>query len=120
MRVAFEGEYSAEEDEAGILFRGEFGDVRYGLAFAFDADGLRVEVPERLVDGAIELRVPAGFLARARFPVTLDPLVHTLDIETGPEECLAPDVAYEDSTGGYLYVYECVFSQSAPISPVAQ
>jgi hypothetical protein len=50
-------------------------ELHYGAAVAIDADGDQVPVPVGFVDGAIELHVPAAFLAEATYPVLVDPLV---------------------------------------------
>lgn len=49
--------------------------MRYGAAIAFDADGRRVDVTTSHESGTIMLRVPEEWLAAARYPVTIDPLL---------------------------------------------
>ncbi|MCA8941191.1 MAG: hypothetical protein KDB80_01410, partial [Planctomycetes bacterium] len=58
--------------------------LRYGAAIAFDATGARTDVTTRYADGRIELEVPAGFVADATFPLTIDPLVNTTAIYSSP------------------------------------
>lgn len=50
-------------------------ELRYGTAIAIAADGASVPVPVAFAAGALELRVPASFLATAAYPVVIDPLV---------------------------------------------
>ncbi len=112
VRVGFEGEYTAVADADGVLFTSELGRVRYGKAVAIDAAGVRTAVGEEIVDGAIELVVPAAFLATAAYPVTIDPVVTSYFVESSSEHAVNPDVAYEAGSGKYLYVWERVFSSS--------
>ncbi|MFN3240675.1 MAG: hypothetical protein ACE37K_04095 [Planctomycetota bacterium] len=49
--------------------------VRYGKAFAIGADGRRVAVPASVDGDLLRLHVPAEFVAAARFPLTIDPLI---------------------------------------------
>jgi hypothetical protein len=76
--------------------------VDYGAAWAIDAIGRRLDVKTAVVDGAIELRVPAAWLADAAFPVVVDPLVSVSTITSG--SFLAPPIGCDivddpDSTG---------------------
>src|SRR5690606_9842721 len=54
--------------------------VRYGKAFAFDAQGATVAVATAFDGDCIRLVVPGDWLAEARFPVTVDPLTSIVDI----------------------------------------
>ncbi len=49
--------------------------VRYGRAIAIDAGGRRIDVATVLDGDSIRLVVPAAWLERARWPVTVDPLL---------------------------------------------
>ncbi|HEX5051156.1 MAG TPA: hypothetical protein VFZ65_05255 [Planctomycetota bacterium] len=78
--------------------------VRYGEAFAVDATGARVAASTAFAEGVVELRVPAAWLATARFPVVVDPLVTAVTVSTG----LAPesiDVARDDTGNGLMTVF---------------
>lgn len=49
--------------------------VTYGEAFAIDANGDRIDVLTGHADGVITLTVPGSWLAKASFPVVVDPLI---------------------------------------------
>ncbi|MCI0635026.1 MAG: hypothetical protein L0206_14095, partial [Actinobacteria bacterium] len=78
----------------------------------FDARGRSVDAPVAWVDGAIEIHVPAAFIARAVFPITIDPLVTTLSIDASPAQDSLPDVAYDASLDVYAVCWERTFSQT--------
>jgi len=62
---------------AGLKFSEADGKVRfhYHTAVALDAAGERVALTPRYEDGAIALAVPAEFMARAAYPVVVDPFL---------------------------------------------
>ena len=74
----------------GIEFRNTLGAVRYGAAVAIDATGRRVEAPTAYADGAIEIRVPGAWLAHARMPLTIDPVISTFAVDATTEDDFAP------------------------------
>lgn len=57
--------------------------VAYGAATAIDARGARRAMTSTLVDGGIELRLDAEWLAAAQFPLVVDPLLFPLTVSTG-------------------------------------
>jgi hypothetical protein len=103
--VGVRTELAASDDTEGLRFEGAFGHVRYGKATAFDAAGASVEVPATLEDGAIRLTVPEAFLARAAFPVTIDPLVSTHALQGVGEIPGYPDSAYDHTTNRYFVIW---------------
>src|SRR5690606_2801707 len=62
---------------APLVLRGPAGEalVGYGSAIAFDASGSSTPVTTACTGGTVVLTVPAAWLAGARFPVTVDPLI---------------------------------------------
>jgi hypothetical protein len=70
---------------AGVRFAlGDGRDVvQYGKAFAVDANGNRTDVSVACDGSAITLRVPAACLAGASYPLTIDPLINNVLLETG-------------------------------------
>ncbi len=65
-------------DDEGLRFRDRLGGIaiRFGHATWVDAGGERTPVPCVYGDGAISMEVPAGVVARTRFPAVLDPIVY--------------------------------------------
>jgi len=52
-----------------------WGELTYGRAFVLDASGARAEIARDWTGDGIRLTVPAGFLADAVLPVTIDPII---------------------------------------------
>jgi len=96
--------------DAGLEFANESGAVRYGRATAIDALGRHVEAPLAPCAGGLEIRVPADFVARAALPLTIDPVVGTIIIDSTTDDTLSPDVAWDPTQQSWLVVWEKVFS----------
>jgi hypothetical protein len=61
----------------------------------------------------LALRVPAGFLAAAQFPVTIDPFISTFVPGGSPTaDEFAPDVSFDRGYRRYLVVWETGFSST--------
>lgn len=86
------------------------GAVHFGDVVAFDDAGARLQAPSRWTGNGIELRLPATFADRSQGALTIDPVVRTISIDTGTDDNIEPDVAYEPNTDRWLVVYERVFS----------
>jgi hypothetical protein len=102
--IGSELESSARAD--GLEFRSELGRVTYGRATVIDASGRRAAAETALADGAITIRVDAGFLAGAVLPLTIDPVVSVFAIDNSSYDDSEPDVAYDAGTQRWLAVYE--------------
>ncbi|MBL8748053.1 MAG: hypothetical protein JNK78_02765 [Planctomycetes bacterium] len=72
--------------------------VEYGAAFAVDADGVRTPITTAVTNGRIELRVAAEIVARAAFPLVLDPLVGNVLLGLGANDIPDIDVLHENQT----------------------
>ena len=112
LELAFSGELAGTDDALGLRFDGPEGGVRYGDMTVIDADGRRLEVASRLQQGRILLEVPAAFVADARLPLVIDPLITTLSVATGPVDCGYPQVAYDPGSNVYLVIWEELYSGS--------
>lgn len=95
-----------------LRFSNELGFVNYGRAHVCDAAGKCAPAPTALVAGGIEIRVPAGFLASAVFPVIIDPLVSSFGVDTSVRLDSDPDVAYVAACDRYLVVYAEKYSSN--------
>ncbi len=114
LRIAVDSPLAYAGESAGLLFAAPgLGAVRYGLATAFDRAGKRSAVPAQFRDGAIELCVPASFMARALLPVTVDPFITTVFVENSTADTFFADVAVMDSLGQALVCYEYAFSAAS-------
>jgi hypothetical protein len=102
----------AESGDGGLdVAAAGLGGVRDGGAVAFDAAGRRVDAVRSRAGRAIELRVPAAFVAAAAGPITIDPVISTSCLVCTPfVNNRNPDVSYDATTDRFLAVYEMVFS----------
>lgn len=99
-------ELVGQQDGAGLRFVSDWLDVRYTGAIAIDADGDRIAADTRLVDGHVEIRVPAEFVAAASMPLVIDPVVSGGTVTTGTADVGNPDVVYVPTTGEWIATYQ--------------
>ncbi len=102
----------------------QFGDgpqaVRYGAAVAFDRAGRRCELPSTWRDGALQITVPADFVAAAELPLVVDPLVSApVMVAAGAggsgfaaTSVGAPDVSFDPVSARWLVVWRWARSSS--------
>ena len=115
LRLAVESTLEPVAHEGRIAFQSDEGGVRYGAAVAIDAHGARVPAATEIVDGGIEIRVPAEFVAGAAFPLVIDPVITTFTVPSLISDSmndLAPSVTWDQTYQRYCVVYEEVFSAS--------
>ncbi len=95
-------------DYGGVLFVDALGRgcVHYGSALAIDAAGRRQPMTTQLVDGGLELRLDAAWLAAAQFPVVVDPLVAPVDIAVG-ETVVDVAIAHDPMGTKNVWYAEC-------------
>lgn len=91
----------------GLSFRAPLGGgVEIGAVRGIDADGRVVQGGIRWDGAALELSLPADFVAGARLPLVLDPLIGSSTTVYGDADAGDPDVAYDESSAQYLVVFE--------------
>lgn len=110
LEIALDSDLAAAEVPGGITFTNDLGRVDYSAAVAIDADGRRLAMRTRLVEGAIELRLDAAALAGARLPLVIDPVLSTTNVSAAGVDDITPDVAYEAVSDRYLVAYEELYS----------
>jgi hypothetical protein len=104
-------ELQGERDDRGLRFANTLGSVGYTEAVLIDAVGNRLPMRTRLQEGAIKLHADAATVARAAFPITVDPVLTTWTAGTNTTEYyLTPDIAYSHQTRQYLVVWTRVYS----------
>jgi hypothetical protein len=84
----------------------ELGEVQYGAAIAFDANGRRTDVSRHWTGEGIELRVPAEFVASATLPLTIDPVIATFRNDFGVADDGSADIVYLPETHEYMVCWE--------------
>jgi len=112
IRVALDTELALRADGDGFALDGVHGGVRIGHATAIDADSRRLDLVSRADGREIALVLPASYLDSVRYPLIVDPVYSTAALDGYTEECLLPDVAGGDGTGGFAAVYTIYFSAS--------
>jgi hypothetical protein len=97
----------SQAEDGSLTFAGEYGEVRYGQAFAIDGAGKRLPLVQVLEAGVLDIRVPASFMAAATYPITIDPILSTFSFGSTPRDVVDVDVAYD----GTNTTYQIVFSE---------
>jgi hypothetical protein len=86
-----------------------FGWVAYGDAFVLDSSGVRLPIERTWTGSAIELTVPASFLAEATYPVTVDPPVTAFTNTSGgggaPQDSF-PDITWSGGTDRFWITWQ--------------
>ncbi len=110
LTIGIDTELDRQDLGRTLRFANELGHVDYSEAFAIDARGARIELDSSLVDGAIELRVPADFVELAVFPLVVDPFVTAFTVAGGTRHELLPDVSYDATTDRWCVAYVDIWS----------
>ncbi len=97
-------------DPGGFEWTSAHGSVRYGRATVLDAAGASAALSTRFVDGALEIRVPASFLATARYPLTIDPVISTFGVDDSDRADFFADITYDRQTGRWAIVWTRFFA----------
>ncbi len=108
LRVPLTSELASRTVGEGLVFDiPGFGSIAYGGATIRDGAGRNVNSASEVVDGAIEIRVPASFVESAALPIVIDPLISpTLDVDETTSACSHPDIAYDGVHDMFLVVFE--------------
>ena len=82
------------------------GGATLGGVTGIAADGARCAGDVRLVDGVLELSLPAAFVATAKLPLVLDPVLGTrVDLGASPDHDEAPAVGADATSADYLVAW---------------
>jgi hypothetical protein len=108
--VSLQSELARNATADGIEFSNELGSVRYGNAFVREANGVKVPVASRLVEGGVEIEVAASYLAGAAFPLVVDPVISTFLLDNNGVDQVETDTSYDLSTDRFLIAYQETFS----------
>ena len=106
----------AEASPTGVRFALPSGDgVSFGAVTGIDANGARAAGALRLVDGDLELVLPASFVDSATYPLVLDPLIGAVvnigDVAGEPDRAVS--VAYDEATNRHLVVWNVRYAASS-------
>jgi len=110
VHIPVASEMTATASANGLEFKNEFGTVTYSNAIAIDARGVRTQAATTIDDGAITIRVDAGFLAHAALPLTIDPVVSLVGIDPFGSDAFSVDTAWDNYQQVWLAVYEETYS----------
>lgn len=110
--VALETELAARETPEGFEFANEYGKLRYGRAFVRESDGTQHALATQLVEGGVEIRLDAEYLAHASFPLTVDPFIGQFGLTSSTLHQRFADIAYDASIDRFVLAFEEVVTAS--------
>jgi hypothetical protein len=111
VRVGADTALRVEASGESLRFLGAVGGIDYGPALAFDAGGRRVAVERRWRDGAIEITVPEAFVADAKLPLVIDPVIGTVaTVFSGTPLLGESDLCFSEADRRYTVCFELVYS----------
>lgn len=103
--------YMPKSSPHGVVFADENGRtaLSYGAVTVIDDAGSTYECLPRIQNGRLRITVPADYVARARFPILVDPVVGPevpICPTFGPADSLQEKVDIAAGPGGYLAVWQ--------------
>lgn len=102
VEIRLAGDFDAATTADGLRFGNEHGAVDYRKAIARDATGAALPLTIDWREGTARIEIPASFVAQARLPLVLDPIVATnpglAPGYTSPRLQRNPDVAKVGAT----------------------
>jgi hypothetical protein len=104
--VSLASEMAFAQRDDGFEFTNELGAVRYGQASVREAGGNRHALATSAVEGGVRIDIGADYLATARFPLVVDPVVFTQPLDTTTYDDYHCQVAFDGATDHFLYVYQ--------------
>ncbi|MBL8752381.1 MAG: hypothetical protein JNK15_03690, partial [Planctomycetes bacterium] len=111
LRIAFASALQPSLCADGVHFTGPRGGVHYGLAVAIDGNGRRTAMTTELHGGALELVVPAAFVASATMPLVVDPLLTPLTQFNNDSIPIGNlDAAWDQVAGEWFVVFDYAFN----------
>jgi len=110
VRVAIKTDLTYDASAPTPRYSCDLGGVAIGEAYAVDARGVRVPLGLSHDASGYTITVPAPVVARAAFPLTIDPIVSTFAIDTFSARLTSPRTAFLDAQDDGLVVYNEDFS----------
>ncbi len=110
--LAVQTDLSVDDSPHALLFRSSDGGMDYGTATAIDATGRELRLAREWHDGRLSLIVPASFVADAKLPLVVDPLLTAASSVTGimSTTLRESDVVFDEATQSYMVAVELVYS----------
>ena len=110
VQIGVDTALDATQSSDGLRWSNALGAVNYSRAVLVDADGNRTPVLTERSGDAIEIRVPAEVIARAAFPIVIDPVIGTFTVDNSTSDDLNPDIAFDATNKVYQVCWERAFS----------
>lgn len=110
LRIALTSELETSTTAEGIELAGEYGGVSISHTIVIDAAGMRTAIESRIEGGTMVLDVPADVLARAQYPLVVDPVYSTNALDTTTTATALPDISNAGTAGNWAAVYQFSFS----------
>lgn len=109
--VAIQTDLNVTAIAGGLRFANEHGNVDYTTAVAVDAAGARLDLDIMWTGTAAQIEIPAAFVAAARLPLVLDPVVFSSALPSWSTYAVSdPDVAVLQGPGRRLVIWRQQFS----------
>ena len=112
VRVSVDTELVPDDTADARRFGCDRGGVQIGAAFAVDSAGARTPLSMTHDPGGYTIHLAAEVVARATFPLTIDPIISTFSVDTFSASLTSPDVAFIDALDLGLIVYTEDFSST--------
>ncbi len=112
VRIGVDTSLDATQLSDGLRWSNALGAVNYSRAVVVDAAGDRTPVLTERSGDAIEIRVPADVIARAAFPIVIDPVIGTFTVDSSTSDDLNPDIAFDATNRVYQVCWERAFSSA--------
>jgi hypothetical protein len=103
-------EFGGVEGGGHLFLAPGLGGVRYGEATVVDAAGVESPATVSYESGVLEVRLSAAVASTAAYPLTIDPVISTVGIDTTSFDNFNVDVCFDVTAGKYVYTYEATFS----------
>lgn len=111
--VLVSSELAASLLEDGIRFANEHGHLDYRKAVAVDAAGQRLPLAITWNGANARIEIPASFVAEAKLPIVLDPILYVFSGIAGGQSALQHDsdvASFQASGGRTLLIYQRNYS----------
>lgn len=108
--VAFTTDLEMHSTSRGITFSNQYGAASYEKAIAIDASGARLPLTIERHDGHARMVIPEDFVARAKLPLVLDPVISSRTLSFSPASILFLDTATLQAPDQTLMVWQQPYS----------
>ncbi|MEM8712869.1 MAG: hypothetical protein AAGG01_18105 [Planctomycetota bacterium] len=110
VEVALDSTLERHPAEDGWLFSTGDRGMKMSHAFAVDGRGVTVPLETEFDDGSYTIRVDESTVAKASFPLTIDPILSTFGVDDFDIMLTEPRVAHHEPSNTFYFAYQENFS----------